>query len=656
MNTFMREPGRFLTGVNYWASRSATRMWRDWDPEEIDADFALFEAAGMEVVRVFPIWSEFQPIMAVRANCSAGSSFCREYRFPGEEPIPDTPAGAAGVDQVMIERFRILCDLAAKHRLRVIVALLTGHMTFRLYVPPALDGLDLLADPAALQWEARFVRYFVEQLSSHPAVAAWELGNECNCLALADKPETAWCWTALLTSTIRSVDPARPVSSGMSSLQLYHRQWPAPGVSTSSRNWLLADQAELCDLLTSHPYPLWSGHVSCDPVGTLRPVFYCTLENKLYSGIGGRDCFVEETGTWRRMFSNFEQLGRSLRILLWNLWQNDCRGLLWWCAFDQDECDFPPYSWDEPGVEHGCFSAGRRIHPTGRALAEFNRFLASLPFDRLPPAAADAVCILGREQEHGKVALGSFILAAQAGLSITFRFAEQSLPEAPVYLLPSMRRKGGLDRGGWQSLLDRVAAGATLYVSMDHDANLTRMSEIFGAEVANRWSEPGVARFDFGDFSLELPVSTRFELSGCGAEPWGGNGGWIRKHGLGRIILLPFPLETAVLSRADAFRSAGNCDAWKVYRGLGDAALKNRLLRKSHPMIVATEHRFDDGRAAAVLCNVSVETARDTPELTPGWRVASCHSEAEGVEFRDGVLTLPPDSGAVLLLEPVSRG
>ena len=96
MSRFMSEPGRFRTGVNYWSSRSATRMWRNWDPAEVEADFALFEEAGMEVVRVFPIWSEFQPIMAVRAAGSVGSAFCREYRFPGEEPIPDTPAGAAG--------------------------------------------------------------------------------------------------------------------------------------------------------------------------------------------------------------------------------------------------------------------------------------------------------------------------------------------------------------------------------------------------------------------------------------------------------------------------------------------------------------------------------------------------------------------------------
>ena len=61
-------------------------------------------------------------------------------------------------------------------------------------------------------------------------------------------------------------------------------------------------------------------------------------------------------------------------------------------------------------------------------------------------------------------------------------------------------------------------------------------------------------------------MPTRFELVGCGAEPWGENGGWVRKSGKGRIILLPFPLEMAALNRADSFRDSGNCDAWKVYR------------------------------------------------------------------------------------------
>lgn len=650
MSRFMSEPGRFRTGVNYWSSRSATRMWRNWDPAEVEADFALFEEAGMEVVRVFPIWSEFQPIMAVRAAGSVGSAFCREYRFPGEEPIPDTPAGAAGVDEVMIERFEELCRIAERHHLELVVALLTGHMTFRLYVPPALDGLDLLSDPVALQWESRFLRYFVNRLKHCRAIATWELGNECNFLGVAASPEIAWCWTALMTSTIRAADPDRPVSSGMDSLQLYARSGGA------MKSWLISDQAELCDLLSSHPYPLWPAHVNCDPVGTLRPVLYCTMENKLYAGIGGRDCFVEETGTWRRMFSDFAQLGRSLRVLLWNLWQTDGRGLLWWCAFDQDGCDFPPYSWDEAGVEHGCFSVARRYHPTGRVLADFAGFLKSLPFDRLPPAAADAVCILGRDQEHEKVALGSFILAAQAGLSLTFRFAEQQLPEAPVYLLPSMHRKGGLGNRNWRTLLERVEQGATLYVSMDSDANLTRMSEVFGAEVGKRWSEPGNAHYDFGDFTLDLPVPTRFELVGCGAEPWGENGGWVRKSGKGRIILLPFPLEMAALNRADAFRDSGNCDAWKVYREIGSEVLRHRLLRKHAPELFVTEHHFSDGRAAVVLSNISAEPIREMPEIAAGWRVADCRSEAPEAGFQDGTLSLPPDSGAILLLEPVSRG
>ena len=37
--------GRFELGVNYWASANATRMWRDWRPDEIEKDLAALAAA-----------------------------------------------------------------------------------------------------------------------------------------------------------------------------------------------------------------------------------------------------------------------------------------------------------------------------------------------------------------------------------------------------------------------------------------------------------------------------------------------------------------------------------------------------------------------------------------------------------------------------------
>ena len=52
----------FAIGVNYWDSRSGTDMWKNWDFETVDADFAALAAVGVKNIRVFPNWRDFQPI------------------------------------------------------------------------------------------------------------------------------------------------------------------------------------------------------------------------------------------------------------------------------------------------------------------------------------------------------------------------------------------------------------------------------------------------------------------------------------------------------------------------------------------------------------------------------------------------------------------
>jgi hypothetical protein len=82
------------------------------------------------VLRVFPLWPDFQPITLLRA----GQGQPYEIRF-GEEPLPDTEAGQAGVSEEMLGRFSAFADLAQQHGLKLIVGLVTGWMSGRLFMP-----------------------------------------------------------------------------------------------------------------------------------------------------------------------------------------------------------------------------------------------------------------------------------------------------------------------------------------------------------------------------------------------------------------------------------------------------------------------------------------------------------------------------------------
>jgi endo-1,4-beta-mannosidase len=211
--SILTDSGAFVTGANYWASHAGTDMWRDWRPEVVANDLQRLSAAGLQVLRVFPLWPDFQPLTLLYGGVGQPV----EFRF-GEQPLPDDEAGQAGVSAVMIERFQAFADLAHANGLKLIVGLLTGWMSGRLFVPPALEKLNVLTDPMALMWETRLVRYFVRRFKDHPAIAAWDLGNECNCMAPVPSCQAAWAWTSAITHTIRAEDSTRPVVSGMHSL------------------------------------------------------------------------------------------------------------------------------------------------------------------------------------------------------------------------------------------------------------------------------------------------------------------------------------------------------------------------------------------------------------------------------------------------------
>lgn len=303
----------FWIGVNYWASHAGTDMWRRWDEDSVAQDLAALRDTGATVLRVFPNWRDFQPVTA----CYGANHQLREYRMPDDAP----PARPDYLDPVMLQRFARLCELAAQNGLRLIVGLLTGWMSGRLFVPPALAGKNLYTDPEALWLQQLFVQGFVTELAGQPAILAWDLGNECNCMDRAETRAAACHWTATVVQAIRAADASRLVISGMHSL-------------TPEGVWTLADQGYWTDLLTTHPYPHWVEHADRAPVDHLRTLLHATAQTAYYAGLGHRPCLVEEIGTMGPMLADEEVAANFLRVNLWSNWAHGSPGVLWWCAFD----------------------------------------------------------------------------------------------------------------------------------------------------------------------------------------------------------------------------------------------------------------------------------------------------------------------------------
>lgn len=602
----------FFVGCNYWASHAGTAMWRNWDEEIVAADFRTLAEHRIEVLRVFPMWPDFQPIHEISGYAQRGA----EVRF-AEAPLPDTPAGRAGMSGEMLERFRRLTELADAAGLKLVVGLLTGWMSGRMHVPPALERRNVLTDPFAIRWELRFVDHFVRSFRESPAIVAWDLGNECNCMAELASVDEAWCWSRIISSAIRVVDPGRPVVSGMHSLV----------VESSNRHyWTISDQAETTDILTTHPYPLFTPRMSMDVVNTMRNAFHATTETRLYGDIGGVPAFVEEAGNLGPGLSSDDRAALYLRNLLWNALAHDCRGVLWWCAHDQSELPQAPYDWNSIERELGLLRPGYHPKPVMKVFSEFSRRLEEFQLHHLPVFRRDAVVLLSHDQDSWTVAHAAWLLAKQAGFDVEFQKADQPLKPASLYLLPSIRGTRVIDRRRYLELLARVRDGATLAVTGDGGI-LQPFASKFGVEVDYLAAATAPLVVSNRDLYFECPGEFLQKLRNIDAEVLavdadGDPACTQRACGAGKLIYLNAPLEYSA-GRTPRMFMPGAPEFYRVYRMAAAAAGIRRIVTSGNPFVTMTEHREAPDQLRVLAVNNLPETVEIIPEIAAGWQLVS---------------------------------
>lgn len=608
-------------------------MWRDWQPEIVAADFERLAGLDIKVLRVFPLWPDFQPIHALRK----WNGLLAEFRH-GEAPLagpgddPTLLVGEDGVSQEMLRRFRVMAHLAHQQGISLIVGLVTGWMSGRLFVPPALEHLNPLTDPISIQWQVRLVRTLVESFRDLPAVRAWDLGNECNCLGPATREE-AYVWTATLTNTIRSVDPSRPVISGMHSLS----------ADPAADGWTIRDQGELTDILTIHPYSLFTPHCDRDPLNTMRPLLHAAAEASLYADLSGKPAIIEEFGTLGPMCLGDDAAAQMARVRVFDAWTHDARATLWWCAWDQTHHYYPPYDWITVERELGLLRQDGSSKPVAHAMQEARAELESLKIKALPPRRRDAVCLLTSEQDTWGVAFSAFLLAKQAGFDLRFHFCDRAIPPADLYLLPSVKGHSALPARREHELWAHVEAGATLYLSFD-DGSLSEFTHRSGARVSYRHRRADVCRFTFQGQKFQTTAPIRYQLAlspdteVLAAEPDGSPVFLKAPLGRGTVYTLLAPIEAALAKENEAFSPSRLQPFWKIYARLGHAALERRAVRKTSPWLGLTEHKTKDGTLVVTVTNYAPEPIEDEFRISRHYALDAVLLGAEAFEREPGVV------------------
>ena len=643
---FGRNDG-FMTGCNYWASHAGMYMWRRWDAKVVEKDVEELAKHGVNVMRVFPLWPDFQPICRLLGGHMTDKGVSQDDR-----PL----ANEAGVDEEMMRRFRFLCDVSERNGVRLVVGLITGWMSGRMFVPPALESKNPIADAEAIKWEVRFVRHFVREMKDHPAIAGWDLGNECNVMAgnpgcnekvgVADRDQ-AWVWMNSIVSAIRAEDPVRPVVSGMHG-----------GYNRTDQRFNLYDQGELLDELSTHPYPLFTPQCDLDPFNGIRSETHPTAESLFYWGLSGKHCFVEEVGDLGRGTCSPERSAANARCGMVTAWANGLGAYVWWCAFDQDQLGFPPYSWNAVERELGLFARDYEAKPVLREICAFRRFLSSLPADvaRLAPRRIDATVLLSDREKAWPSAFGAYLLSRQAGFDVRFASAERfPLPETPIYILPSGAgcepwEYDPYSQQAWNAALEKAEAGATVLISKGNDTRYSGLLKATGNQVEYFRRKPREFAFTMkGHEGMEIIASdaTTTEISSKGSEVIGATADGRAVvtsfgYGKGKVVYCNFPLESDSVSRTDCFDGERPNPRYLVYRALVDiAGLKRRVVKADAPGVGLTEHVLPSGATVVVAVNY------DNRPVRASVRIEGTLGRIFGGTVTQDTLDLPPNGYAV---------
>lgn len=587
----------FILGCNYWASDSGTEMWKTFNVSAIKKDLSILSEYGVKHIRVFPNWRDFQPVMPMMRGAMSLYEYCLEGDKPKTNPYY--------LDDTMMDRFREFLKLCEEYNIKVIVGLITGWMSGRMFVPPVLYQSNIINDPLSQYFQQLFIKGFVSRFKSSKTILAWDLGNECNCMSITDRIN-AVNWTSMIANAIRAEDNSRPIISGMHSLDVER-----------NKTWRIEDQAMFTDMLTTHPYALWCEHTRIDKALSLRTTMHATAQTKLYAEIGNKPCMAEEIGTMGPMYCSNENAASFFRLNMFSLWANNSSGVMWWCANDQTMLESFPYSENMVELELGMLYKDHTPKPVLLEMKRFSEFLDNKDFE-LPKADVDAVCVLTDNQRQWGVAYMTYILLKQVGLNCSFAYADSDIisenskdeiPDSPLYILPSINSMAVMKKKRYEELKRRVYDGADIYISMDNGC-LAEFEEFTGLRIEDSYEHTENSSLNIGDEEIAFERHRTFILKPVGAEviAYDKNNNpsiTVNRYGKGRVFFVNFPLEDNLIDKHNAF--GGNVHL--IYEKLFGEYTKKHPITVANQNIAVTYHKTENG-FIVVLINHSDETCK----------------------------------------------
>jgi endo-1,4-beta-mannosidase len=363
----------FTLGVNYWPRKKAMYWWSNFDEGEVREEFAIIKEIGLNVVRLFLLWDDFQP-----------------------EPN--------SVDKDKLDNLVKVADIAAEYGLGLDITFFTGHMSGPNWSPRWLLGgplppsehqhwlrdvvsagekvdqgyRNMFHDEIALNATRLLLKTVVGTLKDHPAIWMWNLGNEPDLFAWPNSSDEGAAWVKEMVGLIKSIDSKRPVTIGLHGDGL-HRD-----------NGLRIDKIYAqTDIAVMHSYPMYTPWAR-QPLDPDFVPFTCALT----SALSGKPVLMEEFGgctalpgeatyTWKWLETNGrdheqfmaseEDFAEFLSLTIPKLQHSGATGAMLWCY-----ADYVPELWDLPPCQNsrherffGLVRPDGSLKPHAKVIQEF---------------------------------------------------------------------------------------------------------------------------------------------------------------------------------------------------------------------------------------------------------------------------------------------
>ena len=322
-------------GVNYWPASCGVEMWAAWPIAEIEHDLDVLAGSGLNTIRFFLRWQDFEPI-------------------------------AGQYDAEAFEKLRHLLAACRSRGLAAHPSLFVGFMSGGIFWPTWRDGRNVFADVFMVERGVAFAARAAAVIAEFKdCVLSIDQGNELCCLpdAIAAPPAAVIDWCRRVNDAIRDAWPDAILISGNEQAQV-----------ANDTGWRFSQQPG-CDLYSMHGYPVPAWHpIAFDGMTDPLAQRLLPLYTKVARAFG--PVMLQEFGTI--LAGSAAKQDAYLRGMLPAAWAAGANGFLYWCMRDVVALAHP-YTRVPFESTLGLFGDDDQVKPGLRFFVEFTRSLVDQP-------------------------------------------------------------------------------------------------------------------------------------------------------------------------------------------------------------------------------------------------------------------------------------